>query len=179
MKQELMNEIDNGCLPTINKYVKDQLIGAIFNYIEKEDTSGFSDKNFRNIIKNIGVNNFKRALLEHIIKLDAAFDIKKSKGLFEFSKNYRNHTVDETELRMLETLFLSIDDVFNKTAIQDAINILNKDGIALYNVIKSFVEYRYVKAKIKELDTLYVKSESHKHVMWKIDDYFKTIDNKK
>ena len=176
MKQELMNKLDKGCLPTINKYVKDQLIGAIFNYIEKEDVNGFSDNDSRKIIKDIGVYNFKRALLEHIIKLDAAFDIKKSKGLFEFSKDYKKHTVDETELRMLETLNLSIDDVFNKTAIKDAINILEKDGVALYNVIKSFVEYRYVKAKINELDTMYLKSDSHKHVMWKIDDYFKVND---
>lgn len=176
MNQEIMNKLDDGCLPTINKYVKDQLIGAIFNFIDKEDVKGFSDSESRKIIKNIGVNNFKRALLEHIIKLDAAFDIKKSKKLFDFSKDYKKHTVDETELRMLETLNLSIDDVFNKTAIKDAINILEKDGVALYNVIKSFVEYRYVKARINELDTLYLKSDFHKQVMWKIDDYFKIND---
>lgn len=171
-----MDKIDDGCIPTFSKYVKEQLIGAIVKYIKNGDTSAFTeDFDSRKIIESIGVNNFKQALLEHIVKLDAAFNIVNTRAIIEYGKNYNVHTVGETELRLYETLSLSVTDVFNNHAIHDAEIIINKEGMALYNLAKSFVDFRYVKAKKKELDTMYMQSEDHKRIIWKIEEYFKKL----
>ena len=168
-----MDNIDKGCLPTFGKYVKEQLIGAIVKYIKDGDIKSFSDDyNARKHIESVGQERFKQALLEHIIKLDAAFNIVNTRLIFEYNKDYTKHTTSETELRMFETLSLVVNDVFNNHAIADAYNILTKDGVALYNMAKSFVDFRYVKAEKNKLDTAYLTSENHKNIMWKIEEFF-------
>lgn len=177
MEKIVIDKIDKGCLPTIAKYIPEQLIGAIIKYISTGDNSSFTDDyGSRAVILGVGVSNFKQALLEHVVKFDAAFGITATRYVQEFGKNYNAHSVGETELRLFETLSLSVDDVFNKTAVYDALLIINNDGKALYNVVKSFVEYRYVKSKIGELESAYLKSVTHKEIIWKIDEYFKTIN---
>ena len=51
MNKIVMDNIDKGCMPTLNKYIKEQLIGAIIKYVISKDSSYFTDEyNARNII---------------------------------------------------------------------------------------------------------------------------------
>lgn len=178
MEQIIMNKIDDGCLPTFSKYIKDQLIGAIVKFVKTGDSSSFSDDfNARKIIDEVGVVNFKQALLEHVVKLNAAFNIVNTRLIVDYNKDYTKHTVGETELRMYETLSLSVTDVFNTNAIRDALLMLEKDGVVLYNLVKSFVMFRYEKAEKAKLDTEYIKDEEHKQMIWKIEEHFKKLSS--
>lgn len=176
MEQKIMDKIDKGCIPTFEKYVKEQLIGAIVKYVKNGDVTSFSsDFNSRKYIEEIGREKFKEALLEHVVKLDACFGIINTRLITNYGKNYKEHTVGETELRIFETLSLANDDVFNDKAINDSYKIITKDGVALYNLAKSFVEFRYVKAEKNKLDTAYLFSDTHKAIIWKIEEYFKKM----
>lgn len=55
--------------------------------------------------------------------------------------------------------------------------MLIRDGVALYNLAKSFVEIRYEKALKDELDTSYLFSDVHKSIIWKIEEHFKKMSN--
>jgi len=177
MEKKILDKIDKACLPTISKYVKEQLIGAIFKYLEKGVVTSFTDiDNARENVKEIGKENFYQAILENIVKVDALHGIEAVHLVIDFGKDYKKHSVGETELRLFETLSLSVEDVFNTTAISDAIKILKKDGVALYNAITSFVEFRYVRGEMQKLDVAYLSSDLHKRIIWKIEEYFKTIN---
>ena len=166
-----MDKIDKGCMPTYGKYVKEQLIGAIVKYAKDGDISS------RKYIEEGGVLGFRQALLEHVVKLDACLGITNFRLITDYDKNYRKHSVGETELRIYETLSLVTEDVFNDKAINDAYKIITKDGVALYNLAKSFVEIRYEKALKDELDTSYLFSDVHKSIIWKIEEHFKKMSN--
>ena len=172
MEQIIMDKIDKGCMPTYGKYVKEQLIGAIVKYAKDGDISSFSnDFNSRKYIEEVGVLGFRQALLEHVVKLDACLGITNFRLITDYDKNYRKHSVGETELRIYETLSLVTEDVFNDY------KIITKDGVALYNLAKSFVEIRYEKALKDELDTSYLFSDVHKSIIWKIEEHFKKMSN--
>ena len=178
MEQIIMDKIDKGCMPTYGKYVKEQLIGAIVKYAKDGDISSFSnDFNSRKYIEEVGVLGFRQALLEHVVKLDACLGITNFRLITDYDKNYRKHSVGETELRIYETLSLVTEDVFNDKAINDAYKIITKDGVALYNLAKSFVEIRCEKALKDELDTSYLFSDVHKSIIWKIEEHFKKMSN--
>ncbi|MDO5568614.1 MAG: hypothetical protein Q4G04_00675 [bacterium] len=176
MENDLIKLVDEACLPTISKYVDEQLVSAIVKYIECGSTTSFTnDYNSREKIEKIGIINFERVLLEHVVKLDALYDIKKFRLLTSYSKDYENNSVGESELRLFELLSLSVDDVFNITAVEDAIKLLESDEVLLYNIVKSFVDFRYVKVKQVELDKSYINSDLHKRIMWNIQEYFNSV----
>ena len=169
-----MNKIDRGCIPTATKYVKEQLIGAIIKFIDSGDTSAFADDyGARALIKEVGVKRFEQALLEHVVKLDAMVGISNIRFVYDFSKDYQNHSVGESELRIMQTLELTNGAIIAGNPIKDAVKILEKDGVCLFNIVSSFVDYRYIKAKAPALDTEYLKDEDYKRIIWKIDEYFK------
>lgn len=174
MNKIVMDNIDKGCMPTLNKYIKEQLIGAIIKYAISKDSSYFTDEyNARNIINSLSPNDFKQALLEHVVKLDAIKPIQELRYLYDFSKDYASHSIGETELRLYETLEIAVDDVFYIGAVNDAYKIITYDQNALYNVVESFIEFRYIKGQRHELDTRYLEDDLHKQIIWKIEDYFR------
>ena len=178
MNVELIKEIDSCFIPTFAKYIKEQLIGAIYTYLTEDNVNSFTDENSsRERIKKIGKNKILEALMMHVVKLDAYTNIKATRGIVDFSKNYTNHSIGESELRLFETLSLSVTDVFNKTAIKDAEKILLSDYKALYNVIYSFVDYRYVKNRIAELEKKYYDSELHLAIIREIEEYYIRKEN--
>lgn len=174
MEASVMNKIDRGCLPTAAKYVKEQLIGAIIKFVDYGDATAFSDDyGARKLIKEVGPIQMKQALLEHVVKLEAMTGISNIRFVYDYSKDYKHHSIGESELRILETLSKSIDTIVSGDPIKEALNILEKDGVALFNIVSSFVDYRYVKAKASALDTSYLEDEDYKRIIWKIDEYFK------
>lgn len=174
MDANIMDKIDRGCLPTASKYVKEQLVGAIIKFIDYNDASAFSDDyNARSLIKEVGPMYMKQALLEHVVKLEAMVGISNVRFVYEYSKNYKNHSIGESELRLFQTLSLANDAIFSNNAVGDALKILEKDGVALFNIVTSFVDYRYFKAKASSLDTSYLNDDDYKRIIWKIDEYFK------
>ena len=174
MDANIMNKIDRGCIPTAAKYVKEQLIGAIIKFIDYDDVSAFSDDyGARNLIREVGKDNMMQALLEHIVKLEAMVGISNVRFVYDYSKNYKKHSIGESELRLFETLSKANDAIFSNNAVGDAVNILKKDGVALFNIVTSFVDYRYFKAKASALDTSYLNDDDYKRIIWKIDEYFK------
>lgn len=178
MNVELIREIDSCFIPTFAKYIKEQLIGAIYTFVTEGSVLSFTDEsNSRERIKKIGKNKILQALMMHVVKLDAYTNIKTTRGIVEFSKNYTNHSVGESELRLFETLSLSVTDVFNKTAIYDAEKILLSDYKALYNIIYSFVDFRYVKNRITELEKGYFNNELHLAIIREIEEYYIRKEN--
>ena len=133
---ELFENIDKCFLNTLEKYGNVQLVGAILTYIIKEDPMSFSNKTNRELIKKIGIKNIKKALLLNIVKLDANIGITNLRNIDSFSKNYDNHQIGETELRIMQTLLLSNDPKFDIKAIKDADYIIDnfKDIISIIEI---------------------------------------------
>ena len=174
MDASIMNKIDRGCIPTAAKYVKEQLIGAIIKFVDYEDVSAFSDDyGARGLIKEVGRASMLQALLEHVVKLEAMVGISNVRFVYDYSENYKKHSIGESELRLFDKLSKSNDAIFSSNAVVEAVNILKKDGVALFNVVTSFVDYRYYKAKASALDTSYLNDDDYKRIIWKIDEYFK------
>lgn len=177
MEKVIIENIDKGCIPTLNKYGKGQLIGAIIQYITKKDASSFTEQySARSIIKTLEPDDFCQVLLEHVVKLDALKPIEEIRYIYDFDKDYDNHSIGETELRLYETLSLSVEDVFNTNAVKDAYRIIKSDMTALYNLIESFIDFRYLKGKRQELENKYLEDENHKQIIWKIEEYFHSIN---
>lgn len=142
--KNLFKELDTCFVKTIEKYDTTQLQGAIIKYLCEDDNTSFSGTEERKSIKKIGKNNIRKALLLNIIKLQSNIGIQKLRNITTFSKNYKNHTMEETEIRILETLLLSNNNMFKEKAIKEADYILTSDGTALINIVKSFIDTRYI-----------------------------------
>jgi len=174
MDASIMNKIDRGCIPTAAKYVKEQLIGAIIKFVDYEDVTAFTDDyGARSLMKEVGNKKMIQALLEHVIKLEAMVGISNIRFVYDYSKDYKNHSIGESELRLFDVLSKTNDAIFSDNAVEEAVNILKKDGVALFNIVTSFVDYRFFKAKASALDTSYLSDEDYKRMIWKIDEYFK------
>ena len=142
----------------------------------ESDAQAFSpDNNGRAYIEQVSSDDFIQALLEHVVKLDALYGISNIRFIDNYSATFSAHTIGETELRLYSALKVSVDDVLNATTISNTVNILKNDRVALLNIIESFVDYRYIKAKANDLDTSYLNDEIHKQIIWKIDEYFNSL----
>ena len=134
-----MNKIDRGFLPTFLKYNKEQLIGAIVKFISNNDISSFSDElESRKLIKEIGVEKIKQALLEHVVKLEFMSGISNVRFVYDYNDEYINHSIGESELRILDILA----DSDSKEGINKVLRLLETDGVLLLNIVTSFVDYR-------------------------------------
>lgn len=169
MDNNTMNKIDRGFLPTFLKYNKEQLIGAIVKFISNNDISSFSDElESRKLIREIGVEKIKQALLEHVVKLEFMFGISNIRFVYDYSDEYKNHSIGESELRMLDILSNSE----SKEGINKALKLLETDGVLLLNIVTSFVDYRYAKRKVGLLDTSSLDKEEYQNIINIIDDFF-------
>lgn len=166
----LFELMDKCFVPTLLKYDKEQLVGAIVKFIKDEDVSSFSDSESRKLIKEIGVSKLKKGLLINLLKVDYFLDIKKIRKIDKFSKNYDKHSVGETELRLLETLLLNNNEMFNKKAIKEALLIISSDGTALINILKSFIHFRYLNNVRKIIDNG-ILSDNYQKVIDSIINY--------
>ena len=164
-----MNKIDRGFLPTFLKYNKEQLIGAIVKFISNHDISSFSDElESRKLIKEIGVEKIKQALLEHVVKLEFMSGISNVRFVYDYNDEYINHSIGESELRILDILA----DSYSKEGINKALRLLETDGVLLLNIVTSFVDYRYAKKKGGLLDTSSLDKEEYQNIINVINDFF-------
>lgn len=173
---ELFANIDESFIKTLQKYNKEQLAGAIITYIVKNNPSSFSGDKSREIIKKIGPLNIKKALLLNILKLQANFGINNLRNIESFSKNYAKHSIGETELRLMETISLSTDPKFGKKAIQEADYIISNEPTALLNVIKSFIESRYIKKQKEKLEKP-IYDLKYLDIIDNINKYYEGLNN--
>lgn len=177
MKKEVIENIDNGCIPTLHKYGKAQLIGAMIHYMIEKDASSFTDEyNARKKIQMVTQSDLFQALLEHVVKLDAIQSIEEIRYIYDFDKDYAHHSIGETELRLYQTLSLSQEEAFDINAIKDAYRIITQDKTALYNLISSFIDFRYLKGKRQELENKYLEDDMHQKIISKIEEYFRSTN---
>ena len=164
-----MNKIDRGFLPTFLKYNKEQLIGAIVKFISNNDISSFSDElESRKLIKEIGVEKIKQALLEHVVKLEFMSGISNVRFVYDYNDEYINHSIGESELRILDILA----DSDSKEGITKVLRLLETDGVLLFNIVTSVVDYRYAKKKGGLLDTSSLDKEEYQNIINVINDFF-------
>ena len=142
--QELFRTLDECFTKTISKYGPVQLEGSIIKYLIEDDISSISGAKEREKITKLGKSNIKKALLINIIKIESNIGLSNLRNITTFSKNYANHTMEETEIRILQTLLLSKENKFKDKAIKECDYIISNEGTALINIVKSFIDTRYI-----------------------------------
>jgi len=152
MSSVIIELIDKSSLATYDKYGLEQLEYAIYEFLKNENPKGFTnDYKAREYINHIGVTDFTKVILKHVIEVAAL--------MRELNEPTNPSSVENILYNKLQK---SINDA--------ALALLDDDILRL--LIRSFVYHRYVIDAKEVLDTLYLDDAFETNLIKKIDMYF-------